>query len=299
LKWDIAFRDGDKTLVAVDHECKVRWWDVATGKTIREWDAMQGVAKPNDPGTWKFYGAYGTTLTRDGRILAAFAEWKSDKTGQEENKCRRRLIVWDLDRRKQRWHLERTKEDSFVFDLSADGKVAAVGIGKAGLSIRDGIKGRELRRIEHPAKGAPDYWESLALTTDGKMLAALGEGSTGVCVWDTGSSKVLHQLSRNVRAIPQRFRSSSGQPIIFSPDGKTLAFPLEDTLALWDVASWTERPRREGHREPILFLSFSADGQTLVSGGEGAWPHASYPYTAVHWSTATWRETARFERSDE
>jgi WD40 repeat protein len=57
----------------------------------------------------------------------------------------------------------------------------------------------------------------------------------------------------------------SEQRLIFAPDGKVLAFSYEGTLVLWDLASSTERLHLEGHREPVVFLSFSPEGALLKS----------------------------------
>ncbi|MGH7223001.1 MAG: hypothetical protein ACRELF_07225, partial [Gemmataceae bacterium] len=290
MTWNLAFLDGDKTLVAVDAEGQVRWWDMTTGKKRREWSAMSVAAKPNGPGNWEFKRTYHATLTRDGRFLAAIVLWENNKADREKNKYRRHLIVWDLDRHKQLWRL--ADGDLFAFDLSADGKSVAVGVGPVhDVSIRDGLSGRKLRRLERGKTPVGGRWQSIALSKDGKTVAALSEGWHCLRLWDVGSGKAVHQRHRGL--LPAG--SSSPAQVFFSQDGKTLAVPWSYTVALWDVAAWTERPRRQGHHDAVLFLSFSADGKTLVSGNDGPDSSWSYPQTAVTWDTSTWKETARSE----
>jgi len=55
----------------------------------------------------------------------------------------------------------------------------------------------------------------------------------------------------------------------FTPDGRMLVWAgwNDPTLHLMEVATGKERHRFVGHRGPVTVLAFSADGRTLVSGG--------------------------------
>jgi WD40 repeat protein len=67
-------------------------------------------------------------------------------------------------------------------------------------------------------------------------------------------------------------------PVVFSPDGKTLASgssyqrwydPRESyrgEIKLWDVHSGQERASLKGHTGPIYSVVFSPDGKTLATG---------------------------------
>jgi WD40 repeat protein len=73
--------------------------------------------------------------------------------------------------------------------------------------------------------------------------------------------------------------------VAFSPDGKTLAFASQDeTIRLWDVATWKERDPLKGHIGPGNSVAFSPDGKTLAS--------ASQDETIRLWDVATWKERA-------
>ena len=60
----------------------------------------------------------------------------------------------------------------------------------------------------------------------------------------------------------------STRPLAFSPDGRRLAYPIEDGLAVWDLARDREDPLLEGHRGPVTWLLFSPDGTCIASGSE-------------------------------
>jgi WD40 repeat protein len=285
--FDIAFADGGKSLVSIDSGGTARWWSVADGTKLREWKVKEAVEEPKAAGSWKLKSLESATLTPGGRVLAAVVTWASADNKMDE-KCLHSLAVWDLERRKQRWQLAPREDDSFDFALSPDGKVVAMAVGDGDVSLRDGTSGRELRRLE-ARRDEDNYWESLAFSADGKLLAAFGHGLAGVCVWEVGSGKVVHKVGRSIA----RDIRNPPRPLLFSPDSKRLLFSWEDTLALWDVDTWKERPDLPGHRRAVHFLAFSDDGKTLVSGNESAWPRWACPKEAITWDTTTWREASR------
>jgi WD40 repeat protein len=297
--WDVAFLD-EKTLVSVDDEGQVRWWDAATGKKLREWDSTRAVQKPKDGGPWEFCDTKLATLARDGRTLAAIIAWQDKSNKEAFGKYHHCLTVWDLQQHKKRWHLPQEMGISFFrFDLSADGKLLALfntgtSTAEDHVSLRDGITGREVRRLKIP-EGDNDSWEDVALSRDGKRLAILSAWTDGIRLWDIAGGKAVHQLAHN---IVHASRYTPPRRMVLALDGKTLAFSWEDTVALWDVASSSERSRWRGHREPVSFLSFTPDGKTLLSGVEyNLTPPLSYPRLTITWDTATWRELARSEHS--
>ena len=56
----------------------------------------------------------------------------------------------------------------------------------------------------------------------------------------------------------------------FSPDGKTLAASIYNTVHLWDVATNDIKAIFKGHVDDVYSVSFSPDGSTLASGsGDG------------------------------
>src|SRR5262249_13748768 len=54
--------------------------------------------------------------------------------------------------------------------------------------------------------------------------------------------------------------------LAFAPDGRTLATASYDnTIKLWDTATWEQRGILKGHQSSIRSVAFSPDGGTVVS----------------------------------
>src|SRR4029077_16149036 len=96
--------------------------------------------------------------------------------------------------------------------------------------------------------------DSLALSPDGKMLAATSPQFTQV--WETESGKLLHKL-------PGLGWQSFGST--FSPDSKILGVADGRVVTLWNAKSGT--PLHDfGHTYTIRALGFTPDGKSLISG---------------------------------
>jgi WD40 repeat protein len=115
----------------------------------------------------------------------------------------------------------------------------------------------------------------LVFSADGKRLfaahnvrgplgAAVNPDNVGLRVWGIASGRV-------VRRIPVRADIRS---IALSPDGKTIAVPVNDSVVLWELSSGKERGRFHGHRSWIGSVSFSPDGKLLAG---------SLGHTALVW----------------
>jgi WD40 repeat protein len=99
----------------------------------------------------------------------------------------------------------------------------------------------------------------VAITPDNATVAVASEGK--IFLWKIATGEELEPIRGDFE--------SWVKPLVFSPDGKTLAFGLSDnTIRLWDMETKKERSKFEGHRGDILGLAFSHDGKTLASGSK-------------------------------
>jgi dipeptidyl aminopeptidase/acylaminoacyl peptidase len=99
---------------------------------------------------------------------------------------------------------------------------------------------------------------SISFSPDGKQLALGYEGpALVVAVYDWASGQPV-QTVYNVKP------TEGAQAVTYSPDGGTLAAITGETVRLWEVGSWREKPvyKTPGFRSTSL--AFSPDGKTLA-----------------------------------
>jgi WD40 repeat protein len=116
----------------------------------------------------------------------------------------------------------------------------------------------ETGRLVKTVRGFPDPLTAVALSPDGKRVAA---GSIvgpvrQVDLTNPRDTRTMQGHTAEVRAVA------------YSPDGKTLATAgVDGTIKLWGPSTGKEVRALRGHTHVVLCLAFSPDGQTLVSGG--------------------------------
>jgi RNA polymerase sigma factor (sigma-70 family) len=138
--------------------------------------------------------------------------------------------------------------------------------------VWDVAAGKELRRLSawdgpRPAADGhiPDLGVPFALSPDGSLLAFPGPGKS-ILLRALASGEVV----RRVEAQPSARAQDRVRVLVFSPDGRTLAWSghWDPDVRLIEVATGRERHRLRGHRGPVTSLTFSADGKALASGSE-------------------------------
>ena len=108
----------------------------------------------------------------------------------------------------------------------------------------------------------PDYVEAIAFSPDGKTLASSGYSPNHIIrLWNTDSGELCGTFDGYEEILA----------LAFSPDGTVLASSGGEPdypIRLWNVATRQLQDTLFGHTDWTFALSFSADGETLVSGSE-------------------------------
>ncbi|WWD18901.1 hypothetical protein CI109_103357 [Kwoniella shandongensis] len=207
----------------------------------------------------------------DGKFLA---------TGAED----RQIRIWDIKQKRIRHLLQGHMQEIYSLDFSRDGRFLVSGSGDKSARIWDIEKGICVfdLRIEdfiHNEHGPIDAGiTSVALSPDGKLVAA-GSLDTMVRVWNVTTGQQVERLKGH---------KDSVYSVAFSPDGKCLVSgSLDRTLRIWDLGATkreveslppgskdvqknlgTCQSTLNGHKDYVLSVAISPDGQWVVSGSK-------------------------------
>ncbi len=97
------------------------------------------------------------------------------------------------------------------------------------------------------------YVHAIAISRDGQIVASAGKG---VWLWNPTTGIRLAQLYTDLEV----------WEVAFSPAENRLAVGLNSgDIAIWDVATRTEKYRLRGHEKHIRHLAYSGDGKRMVS----------------------------------
>jgi WD40 repeat protein len=223
---------------------------VSDGKSLRRWD----IAAHREAGTIKTGRTSSFAISPDGKTIAtadgsAVRVW-DPQTGRPAGPPITRFSP------PGRTKYINPGEPAIVF--SPDGHTAAItiGVGNIGIWVRDAGHWRQ-NGVVRASNGTG---LAIALSPDGKMLAAADPGQQGpVRIWDVATKRETGAL-----------KAGWTQTVAFSPDGATLATGGNDAVKLWDIRS---RKLLNTFARPSNFvapIAFTADRQMLISATDDA-----------------------------
>lgn len=275
----LAFSAEGTKLTVIGNQGQVQRWDMASGKKTSAWQKEELVGL--------------MAFSADGETILSLHETEIDKTN---------LRLWEAATGKVLRTIAMKDETLLDSDdeegslpgvaLSRDGKILAIRE-SGGFRLRDLKKDKEITFIKHKDEEETEERAGLAITPDNKYLVA-AETANKVFVWNIHTGKKVKSwkypgeirsltLSPNGKLLAVveaegvvRLRDfntgkilhtlASCGPVLFSPDGKTLAAGINTQgITLWDLA--TGQPFPDAHPGMITGLAFTPDGKTVLTAG--------------------------------
>jgi RNA polymerase sigma factor (sigma-70 family) len=255
----------DSRILATRTAFDIRLWDLATGQDLGAFPGYQR-------------GMEAVTFAPDGRNVALGGR---DHTVSLWDIPSRRLIRRLVPKDKpDPQALGYTPPDTSLLEVitciafSADGKKLAVGGKDTIIRIWDRESGTEGRRITWPQT----MIEKVALSPDGKVLAALsrspsrlGRWESTVCFWDVATGKELSRLNAAMNAPRDRYAGHDaarnvGPGLMFSPDGRLMVILRRGkVLPVWEWAAGKVCLQLRGHDDSITTAAFSPNSRMLAT----------------------------------
>jgi WD40 repeat protein len=264
----VQFSPDGRLLAATNGDGTIQIWDAETGEEFR---TLRGHTAP----------VYGIAFhPRDGRLFSAASDgtikvWNPIQAseafifdGQRQPKPVFQVIfspngrllassgmgttiVWDAQTGLQLVSLE---EPEIPAGFTPDSRFLVGASRESGLGLWDLETGLQARRIGRRQNAV----HAVALSGDGRRLAALSFFENTITIWDVGRGEELCKLNC----------PASRDPLMaFSPHGSYLAMATDHTATIWDLNNGKQIHTLAGHQSRVIRTLFDLTGERIFTTG--------------------------------
>jgi WD40 repeat protein len=231
-------------IAAVSGHDRVRLFDLAKRSMLGELPFPEGI-----PYTLRF--------RRDGAVLLA-GGGHGVQNGQ--------VVLYDVRKRERMVQIGQERDIVLAADLSADGKLVALGGPSKLVKVFSATDGRLLYQIKQHS----DWITALEFSPDGSRLAT-ADRAGGIFLWDSATGSIIVNLAEHKDAVTSLSWSADGKRLVSgSDDGELVLWDTQDGFTI-ATDSKTHIPRMEAgsYGKPpsgILGVAFHTDGTFVTIG---------------------------------
>ncbi len=230
-------RDGTKALTGSYYDNTASLWDLESGEVLRTFEGhRQGV-----------------------QVVAFTPDGQRALSGSYDDS----LILWDLNSGQPIARLNVHEADVLDLAVAPDGRSVLSSAADGALVLSDLSDGAEAGKFE----GHGDMvWDVAIVPHRNQMLSGSGAAGPGAPLRD-GSIRLWDlETGTQIRAAEIGMQYGTIFQIAVSPDGSTaLIATVEPFVRVWDLDSWQEIGRLEGHAAEVTGIEFAPDGQRALS----------------------------------